>query len=315
MTSTQRDGLNDRPAVLVAGGSGLIGRAIQRLALKNGDEGSFSFTFAKNRRGVLEGVRPLKLNLLQTVPKDALDAFSSAIYVAGSSDHALARSDPLADLNRNTVMFLNFMESFKGNLVLLSSQAVYYGLSGMIGEDSPHIAEVPYGLSKQMTEEYAKYFLRTRRLSSLWIARLMYSFGMGERASRIIPSCARAANGIGRLELRGGGASLLNPLPASFVADVLVHASRTQWSSGEKLVATNLNLPAQVRVVDIAEFLRRISCFEYSVRSDGEDWPVRFWGDTKVISAYLEKWRMPWPDIWKEIKIYFKELVATKARP
>lgn len=308
---TMIEGSSAEPQVLVVGGSGLIGSAIQALAIRDHTQGCFTFTFAKNRTGVRRGLRALKLDLLAPHSGGLPKGCSRAIYVAGSADHALASRDPRADLDLNTAAFLKFMDSFSGELVLLSSQAVYYGLTGEIPEGQAHIAETPYGLSKQMTEEYAKYFLRTGRISSLWIVRLMYAFGFGERASRLIPTCARAASG-GRapLELRGGGASFLNPLPATFVADVLTRAARCQRGARRELAVTNLNYPSQIRVIDVATFLADVVPFKFSVKEGGEEWPVRFWGDTRTISRYLDEWRLPWPDVWGEMRTYFKELVG-----
>ena len=89
---------------------------------------------------------------------DQLQNYSTVIYVAGNADHSLAHDYPLMDLNLNTVAFLNFIKNFNGSLVLLSTQAVYYGLKGEIFESITSLPTIPYGISKQAVEAYARYF-------------------------------------------------------------------------------------------------------------------------------------------------------------
>lgn len=229
-------------------------------------------------------------------------------------DHGLAKRSPLLDLDLNVRAFLNFMEEFTGSLVLLSSQATYYGLEGEIPETVNHIATTPYGLSKQMAEAYASYFLRNTGLSKLWIFRLMYAFGKGEKERRLIPRCANAVRNNQGITIFGGGKSFLNPLPSWFIAQVLLKAAESLKESESKFMeVTNINYPEKVSVKDVVTFLNSVKRFDFVVNNSGEEWPVKFWGNTKNLVSHMREWKIDFPDLWDNLKEYFTELVEGKA--
>jgi nucleoside-diphosphate-sugar epimerase len=205
------------------------------------------------------------------------------------------------------------MQEFRGSLVLLSSQAAYYGLEGKIFEAVDHVATIPYGISKQMVEAYAKYFLRNHYLSKLWIFRLMYAFGKGEKEYRLIPKCANAIREGEQVTIFGGGESFLNPLPSEFVAKVLLRASESlKQGTKQFMEITNINYPERVTAKDLVAYLNQIRPFNFTVSGKGEEWPVKFWGDTENLLSHLREWNMDFPDLWGSLKKYFAELIEGK---
>lgn len=297
--------------VIVIGGSGFIGRAVQRHVLDQRMENAFIFSYNKHPEKISNNLEKVRMDLLNKDNIKAIESYPIAIYLAGNADHGLARRFPSLDLNLNVKAFLDFMEGFRGSLVLLSSQAVYYGLEGEIHESEDRVSTIPYGLSKQMIEAYAKYFLRTDALSKLWIFRLTYAFGECEKERRLIPRCARATYSNERVIVFGGGKSFLNPLPSWFVAKLLIKAveSLEERSKGF-LEITNMNYPEKITVRDVVRFLESIKHFDYIFSEGGEEWPVRFWGNTKNLSAYLKVWKIDFPNLWDGLKKYFTELVS-----
>jgi nucleoside-diphosphate-sugar epimerase len=206
------------------------------------------------------------------------------------------------------------MKEFRGSLVLLSSQAVYYGLEGGVHEKVDHVSTVPYGVSKQMVEAYAKYFLRDGLLSKLWIFRLAYAFGKGEKEYRIIPRCANSVRNNEKVTIFGGGKSFVNPLPSEFVAKILVKAAENLEEAKEGFMEiTNLNYPRKVTVMDIVSFLSQVKHFDFVVNEAGEEWPVKFWGNTENLSSHLTTWNMEFPELRECLKEYFIELIEGKA--
>src|SRR5438093_5039847 len=153
---------------LVIGGSGFIGQSIQQLVVDKRMLDSFVFTYNDHPERICKDLRKIKLNLLRKFP-NAAGNFPIAIYIAGNADHKLAKLDPSEDLNLSARAFINFAQGFKGSLVLLSSQAVYYGLKGEISENIDTLCTMPYGISKQIAEAYAKYFWRAGQTKNLWI--------------------------------------------------------------------------------------------------------------------------------------------------
>ena len=299
---------------IVIGGSGFIGKAIQSLVSEQGLDQSFVFSYCATPENVSETLEKVKIDLLRRVDVEAVEGFPTAIYVAGNADHSLARNSPSADLDLNVKMFLHFVERFRGSLVLLSSQATYYGLEGEINENADHVSTIPYGLSKQMVEAYAKYFQRIGLLHRLWIFRLMYAFGKGEKERRLIPRCADAVKKGGKVTVSGEGKSFVNPLPSWFVAHILTKAVESvgQENAGF-LEVTNLNCRETVTVGDVVAFLNSVKHFDYSHSEGGEEWPIMFWGNTERLASYLKKSRIEWPNVWEELRRYFVELTKKVA--
>jgi nucleoside-diphosphate-sugar epimerase len=299
--------------VLVVGGSGFIGAALQQLVLNECLEDFFTFSFNKNPERIDANLNKVHLDLFTAGASKEVKDYPVAVYVAGNTDHGLAKRSALLDLDLNVRAFLNFIEEFRGSLVLLSSQATYYGLEGEIPETVNHIATTPYGLSKQMAEAYAKYFLRNDTLSKLWIFRLMYTFGKGEKERRLIPRCANAVRNNQRITIFGGGKSFLNPLPSWFVAQVLLKATESLKGRESKFMeVTNINYPEKVSVKDIVALLNRVKHFDYVINDSGEEWPVKFWGNTKNLLSHMREWNMAFPDLWNNLKEYFTELIEEK---
>ncbi len=295
---------------VVIGGSGFIGRAIQKYVVHRQMENIFTFAFSRHPENIFPNLEKLRVDLLNKDTLKAIEAYPTAIYVAGSADHSLAKSDPTLDLDLNVRAFLNFMEIFRGSLVIISSQAVYYGLNGEILENIDHVPTMPYGISKKMMEAYANYFVAKGDLSKLWILRLMYAFGEGEKERRLIPRCARAVSGNERVEIFGGGKSFLNPLPSVFVARALVEAVEDLDKRAENfLEITNLNYPERATVGDVVRFLDNVKHFDYEIVESGEEWPVRFWGNTRNLSAHMKEWKINFPSLWDDLKEYFTRLL------
>lgn len=295
---------------VVIGGSGFIGQAIQEQVGKKGLDENFVFSYNKNAAFIDKRLHRARINLLEKTNLEIIERSPVAIYVAGSADHGLAQRSPSVDLDLNVKAFLHFAERFRGSLILLSSQAVYYGLEGEVTEDVDHVSTIPYGLSKQMTEAYAMHFCRTGVLRNLWIFRLMYAFGKGEKSRRLIPRCADAVRGHGNVEILGGGRSFMNPLPAWFVAQVLLGSAECMVNTNDRFPeVTNLCYPENVKVRDVVGFLSKVRNFDYSVSEGGEDWPVTFWGNTEKLRSCLRKLKLKVPDVWKELEKYFLELI------
>ena len=111
----------------------------------------------------------------------------------------------------------------------------------------------------------------------------MYAFGDREAERRLLPRCVQASINGGRVRVTGGGRSFLNPLPVSFVAEVLL---RTADELGDRqdgfFEVTNVNHPETWTVLEVMEALSVISPFDYDVTDGGEDWPVTFHGNVNA---------------------------------
>ena len=131
--------------ILVVGGSGFIGRGIQEAAMDMGMGDLLTFTYSEHPENINDGFKKVKVDLLHKDGADPLKDYKVAIFVAGHGNQGTADLDPFRDIQINTSLFLNFMRYYRGSLVMLSSQAVYQGLSGEVKENVDHVPESPFG--------------------------------------------------------------------------------------------------------------------------------------------------------------------------
>jgi len=297
------------PGTLIVGGSGFIGRALQAAVLNRGTADMFAFTYNEHPERIKDCFPKVKIDLSTPEGAAPLKGYKNAIYVVGNSNAALSRKEPWRDIELNVKLLLNFVRYFRGNLVLLSSQSVYYGLEGKIREDVNHVPVVPHGISKRIAEEYAEYLAHLGFLEKLWVFRLRYAFGLGEQQRRLIPMCNWAAATGGKVKVHGKGASLMNPLPAEWVGEVLIRAVDTLDFERERSVNfTNLNHPDKMTVAKMVKILAGERRFDYELEKGEEEWPVHFWGDTEFLAKQLKTWNVEFPDLDESLRKYFAEL-------
>ncbi|MEO9319767.1 MAG: NAD(P)-dependent oxidoreductase [Nitrososphaera sp.] len=302
---------------LVIGASGFIGQAIQSQIQTSAKSDQFVFSYRSHPERIQPDLQKVRLNLLEPSHAEndlgVVADFSSAICVLGNNNHGAAWENPLQDLALNTESLLRFIQLFRGKLVLLSSQAVYFGLSGEIGEQIDHCPTIPYAISKKAAESYAQFYYEDARLDSLWIYRLMYAFGPGERASRLVSACRRASLSGEKVNIAGGGCSFLNPLPSSFVSQVLVRSSEELSKQSRFSETVNINHESRLSVLDVVRFLNEIEGFDYTVSQGGEKQPVAFWGNTERLQGYMKKWQLEFPDVWSSLRHHY--LTASTGGP
>lgn len=290
---------------LVIGGSGFVGQTLQDLVADADRADEFMFSYCSNAGAMRQGVQTLRLDLDDAGSATTAGGFDRAIWVAGNSDHGLGWNDPRADWELSVGTLLNLLEHFQGDLTMLSSQATYFGLDGKIPESVDHAPAMPYGFAKLAAEKYADWAVQAERLRSLRVCRLMYAFGIHEKERRLLQRCIRASRDGGTVTIAGGGKSFLNPVPATFLADVLVRLNdeapaRTTGSVDR----FNVNHPDEWTVRGVVEFLGTLGPFDYEVIEGGEPWPVTFRGDVTKLTSLLEGWGVRFPDVETSLASY-----------
>ena len=218
--------------LLVVGGSGFVGRHF----LQHADLSAWkvSATYHKDAafpdfvRGLDRSYEALQHDLLES--ETDLSAFDAAVYVAGNSNHTWALDHADGDMMANAVGMARFLDRFHGDLVLLSTGAVYFGHDGLVSPETPAAPLFPYGASKLAAELLAGWAASTSRIRSLKVLRLYYAFGPGEEERRLI---RRALVQFGlerdpRFRINGTGLSLMGPM---YVTDV-VHALELALKGG-----------------------------------------------------------------------------------
>lgn len=295
----------------MVGGSGFVGRSIQDLVRGTAAADALVFSYRTSESSVHPELHSVHLDLLDPRSVVQVGDYGRAIWVAGNADHALGWTEPESDFTASAITMMRFLKYFRGELTMLSSQAVYFGLAGSIGEDVDHVPAMPYGFAKLAAERYARWALDAGDLRTLWVSRLMYAFGRQEPNRRLMQRCIAAADTGGAVTVFGGGRSFLNPLPAEFLADVLLHAAEAACKLADgHLEIVNTNHERDWTVRDVVELLARVRPFTHDYVDTGEKWPVAFRGDATRLLWWLERWGMTLPDIDSALTRYSDEMTG-----
>lgn len=212
--------------LLVVGGSGFIGRQFLEHADLRGYDVCGTY---RDHRGSASRYGTMRLDLLTS--DEDLSGFDAAVYMAGNSNHTWALDHAGEDMSLNAVAMARFLSTFRGDLVLLSTGAVYHGHEGLVGPQTPPDPLFPYAISKLAAELLARWAAANGRLKSLKVLRLYYAFGPGEEERRLIRR-ALVQFGVKRepsFRINGTGQSLMGPM---YVTDV-VHALELALKGGK----------------------------------------------------------------------------------
>jgi nucleoside-diphosphate-sugar epimerase len=212
--------------LLVVGGSGFIGRNVVA-ALGGGLTATYhqDATFPAFAAG--HGAVRLRCDLLADGGPD-LGGYDTCLYLAGNANHTFAAQHPDEDLRVNALAVARFVERFRGRLILLSTGAVYFGLSGPVSPRSPTAPTFPYAISKLAAELYVKSARANGRLAGATVLRFYNAFGPHEKQRRIVPRLIQrfAVEGRADFELTGPPDTTMQPMYVEDVAAALGAALR-----------------------------------------------------------------------------------------
>lgn len=208
--------------VLVVGGNGFVGSHVCRVAAAAG-----ASVTATHRRALRDdarhpGVRYMQLDLASD-NLSVLAGHETAVWCIGRSDHREAWTDPVGDLQANSLVLARFLQVFRGRLVLVSSGAVYHGLKGPVGPGSALAPLHPYAISKLAAERLALANVSAGLLGGVVILRLFHPFGLGERPTRLVPRLLKqfVSDGQDHFRMRGDGRTLMDVQPIDSVAQAI----------------------------------------------------------------------------------------------
>lgn len=269
------------PRVLVMGGTGFIGRRLVDALPPQWE------TVVVTRREVElpphvrtasmpAGDRPL--------PTELERPFDVILHLAGNSNHALAETEPWNDLAATaSPAAVVFGRVAARRIVVLSSAAVYAGLSGRVDPSVPLRPRMAYAASKQYVEALLDAAVASGRVGSGVVLRLYNAFGPGERATRLIPRVVEAASRGSTFTLTGSPDSLSDPVHVDRVVEVLV-AAATSTVDGTFDLCGGDPVPLREQVGRIAEALALPPLHVEVIPRPGE-FPIRFFSDPGPLSA------------------------------
>lgn len=216
--------------VLVTGASGFIGRNLVAAGVpgarvcavyRRGED----FPDYVRRRGA-PGVEAVRCDLSSVADVRALarhlpDRVDAVVHLASNGDPALSVKDPRLDLLEGPGALVTLlMHVCCDRLVYFSSGAIYDGLQGMVGPETPVNPTLPYAIGKQAGEQYARFFRKSGRCERATILRFFGAFGPHEPARKIYTRLVRWATTPGDepFEVRGDGKNLID---AMYVDDAI----------------------------------------------------------------------------------------------
>jgi nucleoside-diphosphate-sugar epimerase len=207
--------------VLVTGASGFIGRnfvlstprdwrvtAIYRGAADFAD-------FVARRK--LAHVNAVSCDLASpaAVRERVPDRVDAVVHLASNGDPAFSVRDPHADLLASAGTLVSLLSHVRcDRLVYFSSGAIYDGLKGAVGPETPVAPTLPYSIAKQAAEHYVRFFRKEGHVGRYAILRFFGAYGAYEPARKIFTRLVRWATAPGHapFEVRGDGKNLIDAM-------------------------------------------------------------------------------------------------------
>jgi len=271
--------------VLVTGAGGFIGRAV--LARCPADWNVIAMS-----RQPLEAPGAHIAVVAPPRPDEPLDerlarGFDATIHLAGNANHGLADAAPWEDLAATGVFAASILGRIPSRrIVLLSSAAVYAGLSGRADPDACLRPTMPYALSKLYVEGFVDSLVASGRTEGALIVRLFNAFGPGERPGRLIPRVVAAARSDGMFRLTGDPSSLSDPVHVDDVATCVIAAAGSSATGTYDLCGGNpVGLERQIARIVQALDLRALRIVHEP--RPGEV-AIQFYGDPRPLCERLE---------------------------
>lgn len=213
--------------VLVTGASGFIGKNVLRHCASKWEitavyHASSDFP-AWLEDESLTGIQSVQCDLTDRAAVKALpgEEYDAVLHLAANGDPAWAVSHPVEDLSKNTLSTLHLLESvsFK-KFVYFSSGAVYDGLRGVVGPDTPVSPRLNYAISNLASEQY---ILSSLSPGQALVCRFFGAYGPFEPPRKIYTKLVShfALAGEKEFTIRGDGSNLIDAMYAEDAAEII----------------------------------------------------------------------------------------------
>jgi UDP-glucose 4-epimerase len=172
------------------------------------------------------------------------------VHLAANGDPAYSVRDPRGDLLDGPVSLVTLLRSVAcDRLVYFSSGAVYDGLEGLVGPETPVKPTLPYAISKLACERYVQHFKSEGQISSYVIVRFFGAYGRYEPERKLFTRLVRwAGDASGSpFEVRGDGENLIDALHV----DDVVRAIRLMVVAGDANHVVDLSSGAPLTINEL----------------------------------------------------------------
>jgi len=185
--------------VIVAGGSGFVGKNFIKLAQKNWEIHAIYNTSKDfpNWCKQFKNVKAWQCDLLdeEQAKKIAhkIGDYDVCLFTVANTLPLEAESNPTKDLQLNVFTLMNFLKQFSGKrFIFFSTGTVYLGQKGKANDNGPFNSTSPYAISKLTAESYVKFYSKKGKISSYFIVRWMGAYGPYEPERKPFTQMIRA---------------------------------------------------------------------------------------------------------------------------
>jgi len=163
--------------VLIVGGAGFIGSHTADILMEQGVKVRVLDNLSSGHRTNLPDSHPLMefvegdMRNAQTV-KDVMQGISHVVHLAAQVSVVASLEDPEFSAQQNIIGYLNVLDAAKNvgvkRMVYASSAAIYGEPPSLPLDEEMNVKQLsPYGLEKQVNEEYADLYYRLHDFSAL----------------------------------------------------------------------------------------------------------------------------------------------------
>jgi UDP-glucose 4-epimerase len=253
--------------VLVTGGAGFIGSHTVDLLLAENIAVRVLDNLSSGHRSNLPGSHPL-LEFIEgditdsDTVKEVMQGVSHCLHLAAQVSVEASIEDPVNSAMQNIIGFVNIQNNAQNagleKLVFASSAAIYGEPNEIpLPEDTQKLQLSPYGLEKQVNEEYADLYRRVSGFSSLGL-RFFNVYGPRQDpkspyAGVIALFVDRISQGEG-LSIYGDGKQTRDFIYVKDVARAIVAALNCEFSG-----ACNIATGRQITLLELIEVLSEIT--------------------------------------------------------
>ena len=188
--------------ILITGGSGFVGRHLEKKLKCDGHEvfiTDLPIEANQTNINVESNIIPCDL---RKIPKGLTSGYDIVVHLASFISIDQSLSGPANFLQNNVDCCLNVLEDIRANnpsclFILASSDKVYGSPNNkVVNEEQPLAPIDPYGCSKEMCESLVLFYNKLYQISYV-IVRSSNIFGPGQRSNLFIPYlCTSVANGV-----------------------------------------------------------------------------------------------------------------------
>jgi UDP-glucose 4-epimerase len=281
--------------VAIIGSNGFIGKHLTEKLLEKSDLNLF--LFGKNESSFFKKKLPyVKLNLSNSIEINRyFEKIDIIYYLASDSIPASSWEDPLSEVEKNLMPFINFLKCIAElnvkKIVFVSSAGTIYGSSNQkLKEDSDKKPFSPHGIIKLTMENFLNYFEIKYNLT-FDIYRLSNVYGPGQNTSKglgIINTFIENIISNKRINIFGIGNNIRNYVYIDDVAELL---SYSLYTNKNHSTTYNLSSNDTLSITELVSIIKNVIPYDFEVTYGNKrqsDNTQIFLDNTKILQEHPE---------------------------